>query len=238
MIKGLLSSRTLTIWTGTKIFGYASGSTTTLTDHTTSTSLTKTGAEWLEYIETKTGWQVNPRINEFNIFQEDSNTPNRFKIYNQSLATLLGFVKDTLYSKDANNEIVSTYWGAFKLVLDGSKTDKWTQKVNFKEKKSNRKIDSQFLVGIGPVSDYIETYDNSSFTFESRLIHQSREVSLKQFINYNYVSGVGQTVTQVNIPQLALTTKTLKFGLLDTHFIKDESNLPLYCKFSVIVQEV
>lgn len=238
MIKGLLSSRTLTISNGTKIFGYASDSSTTLIDYTTSASLTKTGVEWLAFIETITSWQVSPTINEFNIFKEDSATPNRFKIYDQGLATLLGFIKDTLYSKDANNEIVSTYWGAFKLVLDGSKTDKWTQKVNFKEKKPNRKVDSQFLVGIGPVSDYIKIYDNSSFTFESRLVHQSREVNLKQFIDYNYVSGVGQTVTQVNIPQLALTTKTLKFGLLDTHFIKDESNLPLYCKFSVIVQEV
>lgn len=237
-IKCLLSSRTLTINSGTKIFGYASGSTTTLTDHTTSTTLTKTGVDWLAYIETVTGWQVAPTDNEFNIFKVDTFAPNRFKIYDQSLATLLGFIKDTLYLKDANNEISSVHWGAFKLVLNGSKYENMEQILTFKGKKANRKIESKMLVGLGPVSDYIKTYDNSNFTFESRLIHQSKEENLKQFIDYNTVSGVGQIITANNIPQLTLTTKSLKVGLMDTHFVDDDSKKPLFCKFSVIVMEV
>lgn len=238
MIKGLLSARTLTINSGTKIFGYASGSTTTLTDHTISTTLTKTGTQWLDYIEAVTGWQVNSVLDEYNIFKGDSFIPNRFKIYNTNLANLLGFIKDTLYSKDANNEISSVYWGAFKLVLNGSKYENLEQILTFKGKKANRKIESKMLAGIGPVSDYIKTYDTSSFTFESRLIHQSKEENLKQFIEYNLVSGIGQIVTAVNIPQLSLTSKTLRVGLMDTHFVDDDSKKPLQCKFSVIVTEV
>ena len=237
-IKCLLSSRTLTIISGTKIFGYASGSATTLTDHTILTSLTKTGVEWLAYIKTITGWQVSPILNEYNVFFLDSFTPNKFKIYNQNLATLLGFIKDTLYSKDVNNEISSFYWGAFKLVLNGSKYENMEQILTFKGKKANRKIESKILVGLGPVSDYIKAYDNSNFTFESRLIHQSKEENLKQFVDYNTVSGVGQIVTSYNIPQLALTTKNLKIGLMDTHFVDDDSKKPLFCKFSIVVMEV
>ena len=80
MIKGLFSQKTLTIASGTKIFGYASDSSTTLIDYTTSTNLTKTGVEWLAFIETTTGWQVSAILSEYNTFKEDSYAPNRFKI--------------------------------------------------------------------------------------------------------------------------------------------------------------
>lgn len=240
MIKGLFSQKTLTIPSGTKIFGYASGSTSSLTDYTTSTTLTKTGEQWLDFIETITGWQVSAIASEYNTFKLDSFTPNLFKVYSLSLANILGFIKDQLYTKDSNNEIVSTYWGSFKLVLGGSEytigTKKYTSVLQKCENEPTRPIESVVLVS-GPVTDYIQAYDNQKFNLESVLNHFSKKVNFDQFNAFNCV-GIGSTVTNANIPQLAFSTKTLRVGMLNSHFKTDLIPSKSMNKISYFVMEV
>jgi len=241
MIKGLFSQKTLTIASGTKIFGYASDSSTTLIDYTTSTTLTKTGQDWLIFIESITGWQVSPILSEYNTFKLSSFAPNSFKVYSLSLANILGFVKDQLYSKDANNEIASTYWGSFKLVLGGSEYTingkKYTSVLQKCENESTRQIESVNLVGFGPAMDYIQTYDNQKFTLDSVLNHFSKQDNFKQFNAFNCV-GIGSIVTNANIPQLAFSTKTLRVGMLNSHLKTDLIPSKSMNKISYFVMEV
>lgn len=242
MIRALLSSKLLTIPTNTKIFGYASGSTTSLTDYTTSTSLSKTGAEWLAFVESITGWQcesyqAGTTKGEFNVFFEHSNMPNKFKIYDSSLANLLGFTKDVTYSKNANNEIVSSFWGAYKLVLGGSVYLSSTSILTVCKAEALRVIEGKILIGIGPVQDYIKAYDNMKYKLISFQNDLTKQPNLLNFLDYNTTLGIGETVTQINIPILAILGKTLKFGMFESHFKKDEFG-PTSYEFSCLVMEV
>lgn len=242
MIKCLMSEKKITINSGTKIFGYASGSTTTLTDHTTSTTLTKTGVEWLEYIEATTAWTANYSKSEFNIFEAGGSTiPNRFKIYDQGLANLLGFEVNSLYVKNSDNEIVSDFWGAFRLIVSGAESGNYKSILVSSQNKPQMNFDTIQTAGKGPICDYYSLYDNLIFTLESKMVHFSKYEMMKTFFAFNCV-GQGQIVTPINIPKLTnaiiASAKVLRVGRQNSGLTSDTYPEKDFNKFEVIVQEV
>lgn len=244
MIKCLMSEKKITIQSGVKIFGYASGPTSTLTDYITSGILSKTGKEWLEFIETTTTWQTDSystAMTEFVRFFEDSFTPNKFIIYDATLANLLGFEVNSLYVKNSDNEIVSDFWGAFRLILSGAESGNYKSILSKCENKPQMNFDTIQTAGKGPVGDYYSLYDNLIFTLESKMVHFSKYEMMKTFFAFNCV-GQGQIVTPINIPKLTnaiiASGKVLRVGRENSGLTSDLYPEKDFNKFSVIVQEV
>lgn len=244
MIKCLMSEKKLTIQSGVKIFGYASGVSTTIIDYTTSGTLSKDGQEWLEFIETITGWQTDSYstvMTEFVRFFEDTFAPNRFIIYDVSLANLLGFNDNSLYVKDSNNQIVSDFWGAFRLILSGAEHGNYKSILVSSQNKPQMNFDTIQTAGKGPIGDYYSLYDNLVFTLESKMVHFSKYEMMKTFFAFNCV-GQGQIVTPINIPKLTNAViwsgKTLRVGRENSGLISDTYPEKDFNKFEVIVQEV
>lgn len=244
MIKCLMSEKKLTIQSGVKIFGYASGVSTTIIDYTTSGILSKTGKEWLEFIETTTIWQTDSystEMTEFVRFFEDSNIPNRFIVYDESLANLLGFLDNSLYIKDSNNQIVSDFWGAFRLILSGAEYGNYKSILTTSANKPQMNFDTIQTAGKGPVGDYYSLYDNLIFNLESKMVHFSKYEMMKTFFAFNCV-GQGQVITPVNIPKLTnaiiASGKVLRVGRQNSGLTSDTYPEKDFNKFEVIVQEV
>jgi hypothetical protein len=244
MIKCLRGEKKLTIGPGVKIFGYASGSSETLTDYTTTSILSKTGTHWLYSIRTITGWATdsyNTEMTEFVRFFEDLYIPNKFIIYDSELANLLGFRVNTTYTKNSDNEIVSEFWGAFRLIVSGAEYGNFKSILSKCENKPQMSFNTVQTAGNGPISDYYSLYDNLIFTLESKMVHFSKNEMMKTFFEFNCV-GQCQIVTPINIPKLsnavAASGKVLRVGREDSGLTSDLYPEKDFNKFSVIVQEV
>ena len=177
------SLKDLTIESGGNIFEYNDGTPNVVT---APSDLTKNADEWLTYISSITGWSVRDNTdNELNAF--DVASGDTFKVTDEELARMLGFTYNSTYT-ESSSLIESDYWGASRLVLQGSlHSDGKTEQLvaDLSEKPIDFNNETTILQGFNPFSGYSKDDDRNAYLCRSVWLDSDKKNYVKDFLDYN-----------------------------------------------------